>query len=374
MEHRNLLSLLIRFSVFIVCLAFSIAVLEVCSRVFYSRLTTARCRKFVQLLLGEKHLDDVLSIQHHPYMLYVNRPGWKADGITQHNSYGHRGPEITPGPQPGTKRILALGGSTTYGYLLKSYQESWPAQLGSILSERWDCHVEVVNAGIPFGLSSELLSHYMYRDRYLGASIVIIHEAGNDAIPLLLKDYSPDYSFFRGWATPPFGRRAGERHLLRLYLMRVIYGWWLLRSDMGIDSFISQPHSVGQMPLAKAIENVTRNEPVGFERNMDALIRMVLADKATPVLFPFYLAEPEVFNTVEPGLETGKRLYDAVAIGWKKNVDVMERLAKRHNVPFIRIPPKTIPLKYFFDHCHLRKEGETIKANFVADKIQALVY
>ena len=253
MEHRSLRSLLIRFSVFIVRFAFSIAVLEVCSRVFYNRLTTARCRKFVQLLLGEKHLDDVLSIQQHPYMLYVNRPGWKADGITQHNSYGHRGPEITPVPQPGTKRILALGGSTTYGYLLKSYQESWPAQLGSILSERWDCHVEVVNAGIPFGLSSELLSHYMYRDRYLGASIVIIHEAGNDAIPLLLEDYSPDYSFFRGWATPPFGRRAGERHLLRLYLMRVIYGWWLLRSDMGIDSFISQPHSVGQMPLAKAI-------------------------------------------------------------------------------------------------------------------------
>ena len=119
---------------------------------------------------------------------------------------------------------------------------------------------------------------------------------------------------------------------------------------------------------------MTRNEPVGFERNMDALIRMVLADKATPVLFPFYLAEPEVFNTVEPGFETGKRLYDAVAIGWKKNVDVMERLAKRHNVPFIRIPLKTIPLQYFFDHCHLRKEGETIKANFVADKIQALVY
>lgn len=374
MEHRNLRVLLIRFSASIVCFALSIAVLEVCARAFYDRLTTARGRKFVELLLGEVQLDDALRIQRHPYMLYINRPGWEDDGIRQHNSYGHRGPEITPLPQPGTKRILALGGSTTYGYLLKRFQSSWPAQLGPILSERLDFHVEVINAGLPFALSSELLSHYLYRDRHLGASIVIIHEGGNDSVPLLLEEYSPDYGFFRGWTTPPFGRRAGEGYLLRLRLMRIIYGWWLVRSDMGIDSFIAQPHSVEQLPLAKAIENVTKNEPVGFERNIDALIKMVLADKATPVLFPFYLAEPEVFRTVEPGLDAGKRLYDAVAIGWKKNVDVMERLARRHNVPFIRIPPETIPLKYFFDHCHLRKEGETIKANFVADKIEGLVH
>jgi hypothetical protein len=155
--------------------------------------------------------------------------------------------------------------------------------------------------------------------------------------------------------------------------MRIIYGWWLVNSDMGIESFIAQPHSIGDLPLDKAIENVTRNEPIGFERNIEALIKIVLADKATPVLFPFYMAEPEVFSMVEPGLDGGKRLYDAVAIGWRKNVAVMENLARRYNVPFIHIPPKTIPLKYFFDHCHLRKEGETIKANFVADRMEGLV-
>ena len=136
---------------------------------FYARLAPPSGDAAVQILLGNRTPDEALAIRLHPYMLYQNNPQFVRFGIKQHNSMGYRGPEVTACPQPGVIRILALGGSTTYGYLLRDASDAWPAQLARILTERLGRPVEVVNGGLPYAMSSDLLAHYIFQDRFLGA-------------------------------------------------------------------------------------------------------------------------------------------------------------------------------------------------------------
>ena len=53
----------------------------------------------------------------------------------------------------------------------------------------------MVNAGLPYATSAELLAGYMFRHRYLDPDLVIIHErGGNDTSPLMYEDYNPEYT------------------------------------------------------------------------------------------------------------------------------------------------------------------------------------
>ncbi|PYR78096.1 MAG: hypothetical protein DMF86_06935 [Acidobacteria bacterium] len=313
---------------------------------FYARLAPPSGDAAVQILLGNRTPDEALAIRLHPYMLYQNNPQFVRFGI------------------------LALGGSTTYGYLLRDASDAWPAQLARILTERLGRPVEVVNGGLPYAMSSDLLAHYIFQDRFLGARIVLFHEGGNDAVPLLAENYDPDYGFFRKWASPSFGRRPGETTLLRSWTARLMYAHWL--SGMDVGEFLSQPDAIGSMSPKRAREMVMRNQPIGFERNVTALVRYIRDDGAIPILFPFYLAERDALKTAAPG-DYWKTHYDALATGYEKNVRVLQKIAATENVMYFRIPPGSIPLNLFFDHCHLRKAGETLKATFVADRIEGLV-
>ena len=64
------------------------------------------------------------------------------------NSLGHRDPERRVEREPGSLRVLALGGSNTYGALVAD-AETWPAQLERELAERLGGRpVEVWNLGV----------------------------------------------------------------------------------------------------------------------------------------------------------------------------------------------------------------------------------
>ena len=159
------------------------------------------------ILLEEVDKEQALNERPHPYLLWENTPEYiSPEGIRQTNNLGYRNKEDLDFTKDAKVfRILALGGSTTWGYLLDDPDDTWPSQLEGILndalSENSDFDkIEVINGGLNYATSAELLLHYLFRDRYLDPDIVIIHTGGNDAKLLLFHDYNPDYSFFRpGW-------------------------------------------------------------------------------------------------------------------------------------------------------------------------------
>src|SRR5689334_5818412 len=90
----------------------------------------------------------------HPYLLYANRPGFSGKGFVQIDANGYRivpQPQRPPSERP--KRVLVLGGSTTYSYpYVADPANAWPAQLQKILGPSY----EVINAGLSSATTAEL--------------------------------------------------------------------------------------------------------------------------------------------------------------------------------------------------------------------------
>ena len=140
---------------------------------------------------------------------------------------------------------------------------------------------------------------------------------------------------------------------------------------MGFRSSISP---IPWIPSEEAIRNVKKNQPIGFRRNVEALVRNVIEEGAIPVIFPYYLAEKEYLEVVKPPHDYMKDQYDAIKIGVEKNTSVLEDIAgKSGEVNIIQLPEGFIGSEYFFDHCHLKPEGQQLKARYVADQLQSLI-
>lgn len=316
----------------------------------------------VQFLLKNEIL---IKVQPHPYLLYVNTPGWKRDGIRQINTLGYRGSEITQQPAQDTLRILVLGGSTTWSDGVANPKDSWPAQLEKILQDQTDKKVEVINGGLDSSTSAEWLAHYMFRDRYLGAKIVIIHADVNDAIALMLNHYNPEYTHYRSqWDLPKL--RRFEKTLLKSNILKILYGRWL----GGPVLFGSK--SPTTLTAQQVLKNVTTQEPIGLRRNLDLLVRNILQDGATPIFFDTVLAPRAVTHRSEEAMSMDY-IWEPMQIAFHKNLEINEEIAKKYSIPHIQIPPESIPLDFFVDHCHLNKNGENLKARFVSENLSSII-
>jgi lysophospholipase L1-like esterase len=327
-------------------------------------LTPADGRAAVDLLLGREAV--IGRVAPHPYMLYVNSPGYESGGYLQHNRDGYRG-DVSPCEEPCLK-ILALGGSTTYGHLLENPKDAWPARLQENLNAA-GVRSQVVNGGLNYATTAELLAHWMFRDRYLKPDIVIVHGPGNDALALLFDEYNAEYTSFRkGWTAAPFGRRAAERVLLKSATMRVAYAWWLKLS--GIQGILWQPKEFSELTAEEAMENAGKHQPIGFERNLELLLRMIEADGARPVYFEFVYAPKGLYKTALPqAARYVEHIYDPLTQAWNDEAEIARRVASSLEIPFLTLPREELPLEYFLDHCHLDPRGENVKARFLADAI-----
>jgi hypothetical protein len=114
-----------------------------------------------------------------PYLVFGLSPA-QADV----NTLGYRGDPITTEKPPGTYRVVALGGSTTHGYILPS-EEAWPALLEDELREGYGYdNVEIINAGVPGYTSWNSYINLSLRVLELDPDLIIIYHAINDSISM----------------------------------------------------------------------------------------------------------------------------------------------------------------------------------------------
>jgi len=324
--------------------------------------------RVVSYVLNERAdiYGDDSSIIPHPYLLYVNRPNFKAKGFTQTDDRGYR---IVPQPkrsaQDHPKRILVLGGSTTFSYpYVPNPGDAWPAQLQKLLGP----HFEVINAGLSSATTAELLADYMFRHRYLKPDVVIIHEGGNDVVPMLFGNYDPEYTHLRSPGTRPV---AGpfDRAMLRWggWPARMLYAdnWNLLTTV-----FSPQPSSLATIPPEVALERAQHAPTTGFARNLDLLVRAVQADGATPVLFGFVEAKEALLSRNRPDIAG---LEHAWKTGLNRNLEIMKEIARARKVAYLDPEDFAADDDWFLDNCHLNEAGEAAKAAFVAKSISSLL-
>jgi lysophospholipase L1-like esterase len=227
------------------------------------------------------------------YLNYVPAPGYMDEWGFQHNEQGYRGYPVPFQRRPGVKRILFLGGSTTYGWGIGRPDQTYPAYLGQMVNQALrpsGQKVEIINAGLPWGTTAELLTHYHFKFHYYRPDLVIINPGGNDAESFDFAHYHPDYSNWRRPMTVPsilpfYGRLILKSRAVTLMLTPFLYGL-----HPGAQRFINLnnlPPEVQWYPEAASpqYEHIPK-EHRGFLHNLNTLLDELQKDGCRVLLVP----------------------------------------------------------------------------------------
>jgi hypothetical protein len=209
----------------------------------------------------------------HPFLPYAPRPG-DSRSITIYrpqtgraytttyrlNAMGFRGPDLPFEKPPGVKRIVCLGGSTTFDGFTDD--TTWPARLEARLRAR-GVGVEVVNLGVDMAASPTSLVNLEFVGLEYRPDLVISYDGVNDAVLVGRRGALPDYrnvygdfnDRYRPWQTS-VPRRALEAS----YLLT----WATFLLDRGRSDLGSQVMRVDALPLSADPLDGSRL----FERNL----------------------------------------------------------------------------------------------------------
>ena len=271
---------------------------------------------------------------------------------------GYRGWPVQLAKTPGIIRVLCLGGSTTYGWGVPSATDAYPAQLERILNSGppgGGRGYEVINAGLPFGTSAELLTHYHFKFHYYQPDIVIIHTGGNDALAVSRGHYHPDYSHWRKPMTMPEPWGPGGRRLLQSRLAALVLVPLVGGRPRGSQT-LERP---ADTPPESVWFSADRSDRPAFRHNIESLLKLIRADHAVPLLVPFRLEPLHALTAEEAGQID-------------RHATILEKIAAATGAHLAPFPTSTIPPGEWIDDCHLTPKGCRKKAAYLAPLVRKL--
>jgi lysophospholipase L1-like esterase len=326
-----------------------------------------------RLLLSNKPSQAWLNTVSQPYLLYISAPNYSKGGFKQHNAQGYRGEAVPLRRQSdNTLRILFMGGSTTYGEGVLDPMDAYPAQVGRMLAQDPDfsgIKIEVINAGIRYGTSAEMLTHYLFKYRYYKPDLVVMNPGGNDPIVYRTRyaKYHPDFSNVRKSITayPPlrfyarwlFHSRAFSAIAILLFYPEIPEGNIFVHNGERLPSkwFQFESDEYYKDPRKAPIEEIA------FYRNNSSIAREIKGDGAI-AFFLSYQGNP--FDKKD---QKGWRLF----YDWEESI--LERVAREQGVAYAAFPLDRLPQQYWVDASHNDAAGYGIKAAYVTEHIKPLL-
>lgn len=297
----------------------------------------------------------------HPYLVGTPRPSITF-GSVAHNSLGFRGPEIAK--KKFRIRVVALGGSTTYGTLVDD-KLTWPA----LLQEELGSNYEVINLGVPGYSTSENLIQTALFVSELQPDVSIYFEGWNDLRNMYIENLKSDYSDFHAKSQASnLGLADREPHTRSATLY---YLYKLLRQEL-------VPNHEEDLIQVKGTQDSYSANPddraLGFyKRNLSLIVAINKALGIRPILVP------QVLNF--------ESLTASTAYGWVpfiKDKDLKTCLAYYNNV-MENIPLKGTGglfarkiLRYsfsaddFVDQGHFSVQGNKKFASIMAEYVRSM--
>lgn len=358
---------------------FAIIFAELICRLFYDKISIQR-RLVVELALTTKfqaynELEQQPKISPSPYTLYKLTPNYKGEYRT--NKFGYRGDEFQIEKNQNKVRILALGGSTTYGASVNDVNKTWPILVQDILKKKGYDKIEVINGGVESAASPEILSSWIYKHRFLNPDIVILNMGINDIWPILLtKNFSEDYSSFRAaqsFYRPPDYVKFLLKHS---YLLRTIW----INIFSGTDTNINgDPYtqSIDSDLIESELKDQTvtkraKNINIVFKNNFEYLIKIIQMD------------EIKIFVVLEQSmnLEQMKNKKSIIVHNienpWliikNNNELIMKEISNKYSIKYLKIPDGEFKPEWYTDWYHTTEEGESLKAKFISDGLVKYKY
>jgi hypothetical protein len=281
-----------------------------------------------------------------------------------HNSLGFRGPEMTREKPEGVYRIVAVGGSTTYGHRIGPWQQAYPAKLQDFLHEAGYTNVQVVNAGVGGYSSWDSLVNVALRVLDLDPDLLLYYEATNDVTFRLV-----DPQHFNG-ANPARGiwnpdlQPLPPSALYRFIALRL--GWmtfpgleeWALRPIEPIEICWSNCTLDGKTPD----ELIEANDARYYRRNLVSIIAMAQAHNVDVMLSTWAYFPDPIPN------ESNYMTLDYRVRGVEQNNEIMRELAQAYDTLFYDLA-ETMPydISLWFEGVHMNPMGTREQARQYAE-------
>jgi lysophospholipase L1-like esterase len=265
------------------------------------------------------------------------------------NRRGLRGPELED-PKPRDEvRLLTLGDSITFGWELSEDEATWPGQLQALLDRRArpGRRYRVVNAAVPRYTSEQVLR--LLRDRLdeLQPDLAVLCVGWNDLAFSYEPDWYPRISF-TGHSTARYCRSFSPA------ILRAIRHW------KGQDDGDPRPRR-RRSP-----------HPAALAEYEDNLVQIVAAlrERGVPLLL---LNLPSVLSRgpmTERESELASRFPEVDNLAAFDGV--VREVCRRTGVPCrldVFALDQTGKGAYFYDHCHLNREGNAVMARMVLEAL-----
>jgi len=295
-----------------------------------------------------KNLEKKPKVFSHPYLNYSNTPFFKnSSGVFQHDQNGFRENENTKNNH--IKKIVVLGGSIAYGSGVDKPEDTWANILQKKLnSENYE--FDVVNAGLEFATSAELLTLYSLKLTHFNHKILLIHLGANENLPIIFPNFDKTYIHVRGQS----GNIAGE---LEKKLLKNSYIFKILISKITRENYFGtykgRPYSyllLDKDKVTARTKNLDLYQP--FKNNLRNIIRIAKSYGVKVVIIPadinkkFYRKD---LDYIKEGLsyyhENIRQIIKEISLG--ENVYLHEN---------------DIDENFFVDNVHVNLDGQKQKA------------
>lgn len=306
--------------------------------------------------------DAVLTYRLAPRIEIEHADG----GVTRHNSAGFRHHKDFAPKGPGIRRIVCLGGSTTYGTGVSDNADAYPAQLERLLNERSESEragvYEVLNLGVGGYTSLEVLRLLETEALALEPDAVLIQVAINDVGPRLYPGFVCDYSHFRKPMRPlpdgPVGRALVHSRFA------LVTGWALgIFEPLTLQARTQRPLP----PVSEAIAHFERSDAACFVRNMrDAVARCQAAGVDVYLLTEAYVDFPPPAGADEAAVRLESLYKDGLR---QHNAALMEIAADTGAglIDLYRLMPGD--RAFYTDPIHANEAGNEAKAAIIAEEL-----
>jgi lysophospholipase L1-like esterase len=297
--------------------------------------------------------------RRHPYLVGVGTPGLQANGAF-HNSLGFRVKENLGPKRPGIKRIVTLGGSTTYTTLIAD-GFTWPEKLQKELGDGY----EVINMGMPGYTTVENLIETAFLISDLEPDIALYYEGWNDARVLHVKNLLGDYSNVHArslYTYLGFGPSRKLEQSATVYFIKQV-----LFPSPYIDP-------LGQFyiePDATAFTDTIDPRAIQlYQRNLRSIAAIARSLKIAPVFVPQVLNYEQLTGEGAYGWLPYVRDKDLKSVMSSYN-RAMQDVASELRVPFVgAVLQEKFENQDFIDNGHFNQKGSAHFAQVLAQFIK----
>ncbi len=341
----------------LLALVFIEVLLRVSDRIFpddiqvslYSKLEGVRDPHFSRSTIKPRNLA-------HPYILYANTPDYQDENGTQHDNLGLRENEKTRTSAP-TKTILIMGGSTTYGTGVKMPEQVWTHRLQELFAESGK-KVEVLNGGLNYATTAELLSLYVHRLQHTQHDVLVLHTGGNDLLAYAFPDFNEEFTHIR-FQTGQTAGRIEKKLLEQSYILRYVWGLWSRGTLFG--SYQGQPFPFDDLDPEKVKARIEQMDLARTALNLETIATLAKANGKKVVLIPY------LTNPYDPtgGVAELANLQTSIPLYQAKMEKVLKRTAQKNGLQYFTLDKKRFEKGWFVDNCHLTQEGQMEKARQV---------